>query len=140
LDYARSAVQARTALEANSSLHLDGGATGLEIGLIKFTPQQGLKLGYLDAANVCAMALPQLAHTRQLRSSGYDLIDGGAEDGLNDRRKTAQPIAGALVDAVVLQALGQFGRDRQLGIVLQVFVKDIKSRYRAKPVAKLLIW
>src|SRR5258708_3971752 len=42
LDQARSAVEAPTALEANSSLYFDGGATGLEIGLIKFSPQQCL--------------------------------------------------------------------------------------------------
>src|SRR6266568_9483293 len=125
LDQARCAVEAPTAFEAKSSVHLDGRATGLEIGGIKFSPQQCLKLGHFDAPNVRAMALPELAHTRQLRCPGNDLVDGWAEDGLYDRRKTAQPIAGALVDAEILQALGQFGRSGQFGIVLQAFVKDI---------------
>src|SRR5689334_20850280 len=89
LDQARRAVEARTAFEAKSRLHLHSGAAGLEIGRVKFRPQQCLKLGQLDATNVSAMALPQLAHTRQLRCSGNDLIDGRAEDRLNDRRKTA---------------------------------------------------
>src|SRR5712671_5790137 len=88
LDQARSAVEAPTACEAKSSVHLDGRATGLEIGGIKLSPQQCLKLGHFDAPNVRPMALPQLARTRQLPCSGNDLIDSWAEDGLNDRRKT----------------------------------------------------
>jgi hypothetical protein len=131
LDQTRCAVETRTAFEAISSLHLDGGATGLEIGRIKFRPQQCLKLGQLDAANVSAMALPQLAHTRQLGCSGNDLIDGRAKDGLDDRRKTAQPIARALIDPVILQALGQFGRDGQSELsckaFLRILIRDIEQ-------------
>src|SRR4029450_5137609 len=52
LAHACSAVEARPAFEAKSSLHLDGGTTGLEISLIKFGPQQCLKLSHFDAANV----------------------------------------------------------------------------------------
>src|SRR5262245_87407 len=80
LDQARSAVEARTAFEAKSSLHLNGGATSVEIRLVEFSPQQGLKLGHFDATNLRAVALPQLADTRQCRCSGNHLIDGGAED------------------------------------------------------------
>src|SRR5215470_2958153 len=129
LDQARSAVEARTTFKATSSLDLNGGATDLEIGRVELSPQQCLKLGHLDAANLRAMALPQLTHTRQCGCSGNDLIDGWTEDRLNDRGKTAQPIAGVLVDAVVLQALGQFGRDGQLESsckpLLRILVPDI---------------
>ena len=111
-------------------LQFGGGLFGRHnFGLVNDGFRERFRLISFDARGYGASDHPREQYT----------IDGWAEDGLYDRRKTAQPIAGALVDAEILQALGQFGRSGQFGIVLQAFVKDIIPGYRAKPVAKLLM-
>ena len=101
-------------------------------------PEQLLELPDLDAAELVAMLLIELGDLLQPGRAGDDLVDRRAQMRLEHRRELLQIGARAVVDIVVREPGGQFGRDRGQRHRGQPFVdqegcRDIGQEWLSEP-------
>ena len=130
-------IHARAALEAEDRFLVDGVAAAVQIMRAEVRPEQFLELPDLDAPELARMLLIDLGHLLQPRRARDDLVDRRTQMRIEHRRKFLQNGAGAVVDIVVCEPGGQFGRDWRQRHRRQPFVdqscRDIGHEWLSEP-------
>ena len=107
----RGGIHARAAFEAERRFLVDGIAAAVQIVRAEIRPEQFLELRDLDAAEFARMLFVDLGDLLQPGRAADDLVDRLAQMRPKHRPELLQNGAGVVVDVVVRQPGGQFGRD-----------------------------